>query len=97
MMTEGEESPTIRLGKPLTILDGDVNSVVLTVEISASRWLCTRTVRKSWIKNASQFFDNDRSFWELTILQICLDVLLLDVDVVIFGKVRFSVVKAVGC
>src|SRR5215470_6820714 len=97
MMTEGKESPAIRLSKPLTVLHGNVNSVVLTIEISASGWFCTRPVWKGWIKNASQFFDNDCSFWKFTILQICLDVLLLDVDVMIFGKVCFSVVEAIGC
>src|SRR5215475_2378087 len=97
VMTEGKESPAIRLSKPLTVLHGNVNSVVLTIEISASGWFCTRPVWKGWIKNASQFFDNDCSFWEFTILQICLDVLLLNVDVMIFREVRLPVVEAIRC
>src|SRR5215470_10461324 len=97
MMTEGKESPAIRLSKPLIVLHGNVNSVVLTIEISASGWFCTRPVWKSWIKNASQFFDNDRSLRELAILQICLDVLLLNVDMMIFREVRLPVVEAIGC
>src|SRR5262245_20657514 len=96
MMTEGKKAPAVRLSKPLTVLHGNVNSVVLTIEISASRWFCMRPVWKSWIKNTSQFFDNDRSFGELTCLQICLNVLLLNIDVMIFGKVRLSIVEAIG-
>src|SRR5215813_1173345 len=97
MMPESEETPAVRLSKPLAVLHGKVNTVVLTVEISASRWFCTRAVWKSWLKNASEFFDNHRSFGKLTCLEICFNILLLNVDVMIFGKVRLSVIEGIGC
>src|SRR5262250_1149898 len=96
MMSEGEEPPAVRLSKALTIFDGYVNSVVLAVEISASRWFLTRSVGKSGIQNTSQFFYNDRSFRKLARLEICINILLLDVDVMIFRKIRLSVVETVG-
>src|SRR5215813_1046273 len=96
-MPEGEEAPSVCLSKPLVIFDGDINSVVFAVEISASRWLCARPVWEGRLKNASEFFNNDRSFGELTCLQIRFNVLLFYVDVMIFGKVCLSVVEPIGC
>src|SRR5215468_510311 len=97
MMPEGEEAPVICLGEPLAVFHSNVNSVVLAVEISASGWFATRTVRKLRIKNASQFLYDDRAFGKFTCLQICINVLLLNIDVMIFGKVRFSIIEAIGC
>src|ERR1700758_1616711 len=96
IMAEGKKAPAVRLRKPLAVLDGKVNPVVLAVEKSATGWFFTRSVGKSWIKNASQLFYNDRSFGKRTRLQIGVNVFLLNVDVMIFGKVRLSVVETIG-
>src|SRR5262252_9141194 len=96
MMSKSKEAPAIRLSKPLAIFDGDVNSVVLTVEISSSRWFCTRPVWERRLKDACEFFNNDCSFGELTSFQICFNVFPFNVDVVIFGEVCFPIVEAVG-
>jgi hypothetical protein len=96
MMPKSKKAPTVRLSKPILVLHAKVNTVVLAVEISPSRWFCARTVWKSWFKNTSQFFDNDGSFGKLTGLQIGIDIFLLNVDVMIFGKARLSVVQSIG-
>jgi len=96
MMPKSKKTPTVRLSKPLIVLYAKVNPVVLAVGISPSRRFCARAVLKSWFKNTSQFFDNDGFFGKLTGLQIGIDVFLLNVDVMIFGKARLSIVQSIG-
>src|SRR5215470_5364292 len=93
MMPESKEAPVIRLGKALAVFDGNVNSVVLAVEISSAGWFFTRAVWKSRIKNASQLFYDDRSFRKGTCLQVGLYILFLDVHMMVLRKVRASIVE----
>src|SRR5262249_42247891 len=97
MMAEGEEAPAIGLGKAFIVFHRHVDAVVLAVEKSASRWFCTRAVWKSRVKHPSQFFYYDRSFGKLPCLQIGINIFLLNVDMMIFGKVRLSVIESIGC
>src|SRR5262249_58901872 len=92
VVSEGEEAPAVGLGKSLTVFYGQVDAVVLAVEIAAPGWFLARAVWKSRIKNPRQLLYDYRSFRKLARLQICIDVFLLDVDVMIFGKSRFPVV-----
>src|SRR5262249_52692105 len=96
MMPEGKEAPTVRLRKTLAIFNGDINPVVRTIEISAPGWFLAGAVGKRRIKNSSQLFYNDRSFGKLTRLQVRINVLLLNVDMMIFGKVRLPIVETIG-
>src|SRR5580700_10087693 len=95
MMAESEEAPAICIREPLAVFDSRVDAVVGAVEEPASRWFCTRAVRESRTQNASQLFDDYRSFGERTCFQVRIDVFRLDVDVMIFGESRFPVVEAV--
>src|SRR5690349_17698107 len=95
MMSEGEESPAVGLGEPLAVFYGYVDSVVHTVEISAPGRFRTRAVGESGIKDSSQFFYDNRAFGEGSCLQIRIDVLLLYINVMVFGKIRFAIVEAV--
>src|SRR5919197_1156642 len=95
MMPEIEKPPAVGLGKALTVFHCDVHAVVLTVEIPVPRWFRPRPVWKSRIKDPSQFFYDDRSFWKLAGLQIRIDVSLFYVHVMIFGEVRLAVVETI--
>src|SRR5215470_8676481 len=95
MMPESKEAPVIRLSKALAVFDGNVNSVVLAVEISPAGWFFTRAVWKSWIKNTSQFFYDDRSFRKGTCLQVGLYIFSLDVHMMVFGEIGLSVVEGI--
>src|SRR5258708_3904961 len=86
MMPESVVTPAVGLGIPLTVFHRKVDAVELAIEIPASRWFRTRAVWKSRIKDPSQFFYNDRSFGKGTCLQICVDVFLFYVYVMIFGE-----------
>src|SRR5262245_59569649 len=86
MMAESEETPTIGFCKPLAVFDCYVDPVVLTIEKTASRWFSPRAVWKGRIENLGQFFHNHRSFGKGARLQVGIDILLLDVNVVIFRK-----------
>ena len=95
-MPESEESPAIRLSEPLAIFHRKVNPVVFAVEKASTGWFFPRAVRKSGVKNPSQFFYDDRSFGKGTRLQIRIYIFFLYLHVVIFGKARVSVIEAVG-
>src|SRR5438045_4614571 len=90
MMPKGEETPAVRLCEALAILYGHVNAVVRTVKIPASGGFLTRAVWELWVKNPSQFFYDDRSFRKVACFQICIDVFLLDIYVMIFGEIRLG-------
>src|SRR5579864_3844094 len=95
MVPESEESPTVGIGKPLTVFHGGVDTVELAVEESTSGRFGTRAVRKRRTKHASQFFDNDGSFGKGARLQINIYIFGFDVDVMILGEPCFPVVEAV--
>src|SRR5258706_9526870 len=95
MMTESKETPSVGLGKLLTVFHGRVDAVVLAVEKPASRWFRTRAVRKSRIKNSSQFFYNDRSFGKGARLEIRVYASSLYIHMMIFGEVRLGTVRSV--
>src|SRR3954463_8007899 len=90
MMSEGEVTPSVRLGKFLAVFDLHVDSVVRAIEIPAPGRFRARAVRKSGIKKTGQFFYNDCSFWKLAFLQIGINVFLLYVHVMVFGEVRLG-------
>src|SRR6266852_27647 len=96
MMPEVEEAPAVGVRKSLAVLDGYVEAVELAVEIPPAGRFRPRAVRKRWIKNACQFFDDDGSFGKRTRLQIRIKVFLFNVYVMIFGKARLSVVETIG-
>src|SRR5215471_3748436 len=95
MMPESEVAPAVRLGEPLTVFDANVDPVELAVEIPSAGRFFPRAIWKSRFKNTSQLFYKDRSFGKCTRLQIGIYVFFLDVHMMIFGKVRFSIVEAV--
>ena len=90
MMPIGEETPAVRLFEALAVFYGHVDAVVRTVKIPASGRFLTRAVWERWVKNPGQFFYYDRSFWKLACFQICINVFLLDIYVMIFGEVRLG-------
>src|SRR5882724_3130696 len=95
MVPEREEAPAIAVWEPLAVFDSRVDAVVSAIEEPASRWFWARAVGESRIQNASQFFDDDRSFGKRTRLQVRVDVFRFDVDVMVFGESRFPVVEPV--
>src|SRR5262245_48718838 len=97
MMTESEETPAIGFCKPLAVFHRYVDPVVLTIEITASRWFSSRAVRKSWIENPGQLFNNHRPFGKGTRLQVSIDILLFNVHVVILRKAGLAIVETVWC
>src|SRR5262245_37746746 len=96
MMTVSEEAPAVGLRESLSVFYSCVYAVVGAVKEPASRGFCTRAVRESRTQNASQFFDDHRSFGKRTRLQVRVDVFPFDVDVMIFGESRFPAVESVG-
>jgi hypothetical protein len=90
MMPIGEETPAVCLCEALAVFYGHVDAVVSTVKIPASGGFLTRAVWELWVKNPGQFFYDDRSFWKIACFQICINVFLLDIDVMIFGEVRLG-------
>jgi hypothetical protein len=96
MMPKSEKAPAIGFGEPLTVLDGYIEAVVLTVKKPTSRRFLTRAIWKRRIKNSSEFFYNHRAFGKRTRLQVCIDVFFLDVHMMVFGEIRLSVVESVG-
>src|SRR6201998_4182930 len=96
VMPKSEEAPAVCFGKPLTVFDGQVDTVVLAIEIPPSGWFGARAVWKGRIKNSSQFFYNDCSFGKGACPQKRIDIFLFDVYMMIFGEARLSVVQAVG-
>src|SRR6266436_4729260 len=97
MMTKGEEAPAVGLSKALTVFHCHVDAVILAVEKPASGRFLARDVWKRRIKNPRQLFYDDGSFGKLAGLQIRINVFLLDVYVVIFGKASLSVVETIRC
>src|SRR6267143_4677663 len=97
MMPEVEEAPAVGVRKSLAIFDRYVETVELAVEIPPPGRFRPRAVRKRRIKDAGQFFDDDSSFGKRTRLQIHIKIFLFYVDVMIFGKSRFPVVKTIRC
>src|SRR6266851_2296337 len=95
MMPKIEKPPAVGLGKPLTVFDRYVETVELAVEIPSAGRFRPRAVRKRWIKNACQFFDDDGSFGEGTGLEVHVQVFLFDIDKVVFGEARLAVVEAI--
>src|SRR5215470_3322539 len=96
MMAESEVPPAVCLGVPLGILDAQIDAVELAVEKSSARRFLTGAIWKSWIENSSQLLYEHRPLWKGARLQICIEVLLFDVHMMEFRKVRLSVVEAVG-
>src|SRR5215813_11931167 len=95
MMAESEEPPTIGFCKPLAVFHSYVDAVVLTIEIPASGWFSSRAVWKGWIENPGQFFHKHCSFGKGARLQVGINILLLDVNVMIFRETRFAIVKGI--
>src|SRR5882762_6584333 len=95
MMPEVEEAPAVGVREPLAVLDGYVEAVELAGEIPPAGRFRPRAVRKRWIKNACQFFDDDGSFGEGTGLEAHVQVFLFDIDMVVFGEARLAVVEAI--
>src|SRR5215813_6221142 len=96
MMPEGEEAPAVRFRELRAVFYGDVDPVVFPVEETPAGWLSTRAVGKGRLENPGELLDDDRSLGERPGLQICLDVLPLDVHVMVFGKVGRSVIQPIG-
>src|SRR5258708_36646421 len=96
MMPEVEEAPAVGVRKSLAIFDRYIHAIKFPIEISPAGRFRPRAVRKRWIKNAGQFFDDDGSFGKRTRLQIHIKIFLFYVYVMIFGKSRFPVVKTIG-
>src|SRR3954471_17394619 len=90
MMPKGEEAPAIRLCEPLAVFYGHVDAVVHAVEVPASGRFLARAIWELWVKNAGQFFYDHRSFWKVPCFQICIDVFLFDIYVMIFGEIRLG-------
>ena len=90
MMPKGEETPAVRFCEALAVFYGHVDAVVHTVEIAASGWFLTRAVWELWVKNTGQFFYDDRSFRKVASFEICINVFLLNIYVMIFGEVRLG-------
>src|SRR6266446_7230801 len=97
MMPKIEKPPAVGLGKPLTVFDRYVETVELAVEIPSAGRFRPRAVRKRWIKNACQFFDDDGSFGKGTGLQIHIHIFFFYVYMMILGKSSLSVVETIGC
>src|SRR5262245_38536801 len=97
MMHESEEPPTIRFCKPLAVFHRHVDSVVLTIEKTASRWFSPRAIWKGRIENPGQFFHNHCAFGKGTRLQVGINILLLYVDMVIFQETSLAVVESIRC
>jgi len=95
MMPKSKEAPAVGLCKALTVFYCQVDAVVLAIEIPTSGWFLTRAVWESRVKNPGQFFYDDSSFWKLARLQIRINVFLLNIDVMIFGEVRLSIIEPV--
>src|SRR5262249_22402344 len=96
MMPECEEAPVIGPRKALTVFYCCVDAVVLTVEIPAAGRFLTRAVWKlRRIKDSRQLLYDERSFWKLARLQVCIDVFLLNVHEMVFGKVSLSIVEGI--
>src|SRR5262249_19604014 len=95
MMAEGEEAPAVRLRKALVVFNGDVDSVVCPVEISAARRLFARAVGECRFKNAGEFLYDDGPFRKLTRFQVGINIFLLDVDMVVFREIGLPIVEAI--
>src|SRR5262250_1116539 len=95
-MAEVEKAPSVRLGEALAVFHRNVEPVIRSVEISASGGLGARAIGEGGIKNAGQFLDNHSSFRKRPRFQIRVHVLLLNIDVMVFGEARLAVVETVG-
>src|SRR4029077_8291672 len=96
MVSKVEEAPAVRCGESLTVLHSDVEDVVCAVEISSSGWFGARSIRKVRVETQSQFFNQDGAFGKGTGFEVDVQVLLLDVDMVVFREVGFAVVEGIG-
>src|ERR1700756_6071743 len=96
MMSKVEEAPAVRCGESLTVLHSDVEAVLCPFEISSSGWLGARSIRKGGVEIPSQFFSQDGAFGKGTGFEVDVQVLLLDVDMVVFREVGFAVVEGIG-
>src|ERR1700747_710538 len=96
MVSKVEEAPAVGCGESLTVLHSDVQAGVCAVEISSSGWLGARSIRKGRVENPSQFFNQDGAFGKGTGFEVDVQVLLLDVDMVIFREVGFALVEGIA-
>src|SRR5260370_40798813 len=94
MMPEVEEAPAVGVRKSLAIFDRYIHAIKFPIEISPAGRFRPRAVRKRWIKNACQFFDDDGSFGEGTGLEVHVHVFLFTIAMVVFGPARVAVVEA---
>src|SRR3954465_2738182 len=92
MMSKSEETPVVGVCKALAVFDRHVDTVVRAIEIAASRGFVAGAVWKRRVKNPGQFLYDYRSFRKIACLQVDIDVFLLDVHVMIFGKIRLGTV-----
>src|SRR5258708_6484247 len=86
MMPEREITPTVAIGEPLTVFYRDVDAVVRTGEVPASRLFLTRAVRERRFKDPSKLFYDDRSLGEGARFRVRIDVWLFYIYVMIFGE-----------
>src|SRR5690242_2486562 len=96
MMTEGKESPIVRVAKALAVFDHHIEAMEVGRKISPARCGINGSIGMPSGLGQNQFLDKDCTLWKVPMLLVVSKVLLPYINVVELGKWSFSIVQRIG-